>query len=333
MNRPGYIFLLLFIIAPLCLSAQAPTLQKVLDLTGQWKFRIGDKMDWISPHLEDQNWENIKVPSEWEAQGYHGYDGYAWYRKTFEGTKTARFNNIYLNMGYIDDVDQVYINGHLVGFSGGFPPNFSTAYNGRRLYRIPKEILNPAGTNVIAVRVFDTIQGGGIVSGDLGLFASWSAWDDGLLLEGVWKFEEGFHPTWKNPDYDDSDWGVIMVPGFWRSLGKKSWQSVAWYRKEFKIPGRLEGKELVLLMGKIDDFDKVYLNGKLIGTTNDGKPLGSSYSYEQLRIYSIPLENINQTGKNLLAVEVMDIGGNAGIYEGPVGVFPAEVVRQYIRPY
>ncbi len=290
-------------------------------------------MEWISPDLKDQSWEEISVPSEWEAQGYHGYDGYAWYRKTFDGTKTARFNNLYLNLGYIDDVDQVYINGHLVGFSGTFPPRFSTAYNGRRWYFVPKEILNPYGPNLIAVRVFDTIHGGGIVSGDVGLFASWSVWDDGLLLEGVWNFAEGYHTEWKKPDYKDDDWGVIMVPGFWRSLGKKSWQSIAWYRKEFRLPARLENKELILLMGRIDDFDKVYLNGNLIGATNDNRPFGSSQSYQELRIYPIATEFLNKTGKNVLSVEVTDMGGNAGIYEGPIGIFPAEVVRQYFRSF
>lgn len=333
MHRQGYIFFLLLITCTGVAFGQSPQMQKILDLKGEWKFRIGDNFEWIAPDYPDRNWEEIEVPSEWEAQGYHGYDGYAWYRKTFDGSKTSRFNNVYLNLGYIDDVDQVFVNGQLVGFSGSFPPRFSTAYNGRRWYRIPKELLNPAGPNLIAVRVFDTIQGGGIISGDIGLYASWSAWDDGLLLEGVWKFAEGYHPSWKLPEYNDKDWGGIMVPGFWRSLGKKHWEGVAWYRKEFKLPQHLEGKQLVLLMGRIDDFDRVYLNGKLVGSTNDGRPFGSSNSYQELRIYPLAPGDVKTSGSNLLAVEVTDMGGNAGIYEGPIGIFPAEVVRQYFKPY
>jgi hypothetical protein len=35
-------------------------------------------------------------------------------------------------------------------------------------------------------------------------------------------------------------------------------------------------EEIVLLLGKIDDFDRAYLNGKKIGKTYDGERFGSS---------------------------------------------------------
>ncbi len=331
MNSSKYISTICFLLFSASVFSQERNMQKIVDLRGQWQFRIGDNMDWAKPDINESNWENIFVPSEWESEGYHGYDGYAWYRKKFDGEKIERFGNIYLNLGYIDDVDQVFVNGHLIGFIGSFPPRFNTAYNAKRWYYIPSEYLNNEGENVISVRIFDTIHSGGIVSGDIGLFASWSPMDQGMMLEGIWKFAEGYDKAWKEKDFNDSKWGVIMVPGFLHTKGKKDWESTFYYRKHFRFDPRLKNKSLALLLGKIDDFDKVYLNGRLIGSTNDGRPLGASASYAQYRDYSIPAELINWEGDNVISVEVIDIGINAGIYKGPVGIFPADVIGKFLR--
>ena len=98
-------------------------LDRIINLNTKWKFAIGDYQKWASPTLNDDDWETISVPSEWENQGFPGYDGYAWYRTEFTLDAIYENDNIYLNLGYIDDVDEVYINGILVGFSGSFPPN------------------------------------------------------------------------------------------------------------------------------------------------------------------------------------------------------------------
>ena len=66
------------------------TLFRTINLHKKWKFRIGDNLKWISPSYDDRSWESIKVPSTWENQGFHGYDGYAWYRLHFDGRKLAK---------------------------------------------------------------------------------------------------------------------------------------------------------------------------------------------------------------------------------------------------
>ena len=57
-------------------------LVRVKDLNGMWKFSIGEREEWTSTNYDDSEWESIKVPAPWEEQGFNGYDGYAWYRKT-----------------------------------------------------------------------------------------------------------------------------------------------------------------------------------------------------------------------------------------------------------
>ncbi|MBP1691710.1 MAG: hypothetical protein H6Q32_1062, partial [Bacteroidetes bacterium] len=55
-------------------------LRTVLDLRGRWKFEVGDDPRWAEPSFSDKDWASLVVPSQWETQGFPGYDGYAWYR-------------------------------------------------------------------------------------------------------------------------------------------------------------------------------------------------------------------------------------------------------------
>ncbi|MGB3464236.1 MAG: beta galactosidase jelly roll domain-containing protein [Cyclobacteriaceae bacterium] len=320
--------LLLLFVSMHTLDAQ----DMLLSLKGSWKFRLGDKMAWAEADFDDSNWDDIYAPSEWENEGFNGYDGYAWYRKTFDGELLKDRYNLELNLGYIDDADQVFFNGQLIGYSGTFPPNFTTAYNALRVYNIPQELVRD-GENVISVRVFDTVLGGGIVAGRIGIYEERKAQYGAMTLEGLWKFSEGDNMVWKNAEFDDSDWAYLMVPGFWRYIGKKNFESYGWYRKSFRLPERLDDKELTIILGLIDDFDEVYLNGRLIGRTNDYRDFGHSQSYRKLRIYPVPDEVINYEGDNILSVRIKDLGGEAGIYKGPLVIVESRYAALFVRDH
>ena len=104
-------------------AVRADNWRQVLDLRGQWLFSIGDNMKWSQPAYNDREWETIRVPAKWEDEGFSGYNGFAWYRKTFDGTRLQDKSLSYsLFLGYVDDVDEVYVNGHKIGASGKFPP-------------------------------------------------------------------------------------------------------------------------------------------------------------------------------------------------------------------
>lgn len=321
------------VFSSMCVHAGGPDgLRKVVDLEGYWKFSIGDNPRWSDPQFNDFNWEQIYVPAPWEEEGFNGFDGYAWYRITVD-LRNISVENLYLVLGYIDDVDEVYINGELIGFTGSFPPRFYTAYQSFRQYYIPPELIDRNGKNVIAVRVYDTVHEGGIIKGDIGLYTGRGRSEAALMLEGLWKFREGDRSQWKVEDFDDSNWNHAMVPSFWRNYKHLKFnEGTAWYRKEFELPESLKNEEeLVVILGLIDDFDKTYLNGTLIGYTNDGLPLGPSRSYSEYRIYVLPNTILRRNGKNTLAVRVRDLGGNAGIYEGPIAIVPLDEFRSFLR--
>jgi hypothetical protein len=323
------------IVPPFSGNLRAQDLRTLLNLRGKWKFELGDNMKWADPKFNDSKWDEVRVPRPWEDEGYPGYDGYAWYRKHFTIDKDVKNIPVYLRVGYVDDVCEVYLNGHMVGFEGQFPPDYITAYNVSRAYHVPPRYLNYDGDNVLAVRVYDDQIAGGIVSGSVGLYEERDYLEPDYNLAGTWKFMKGDDLSWKEQDVNDAKWADIVVPAFWETQGYKDYDGLGWYRMKFKTPTNLAGKRLILLAGKIDDFDETYLNGKLLGRTGhirkkvDRDDRGNEYSY--LRAYSIPSDMLVAGGENVLAVRVCDVYLHGGIYDGPIGLITREHYREWKR--
>lgn len=306
---------------------------KVIGLQGKWRFSPGDRSEWSKPDFKDNNWEGVKVPSAWEDQNFYGYDGYAWYRKHFYCPSEAKGRDITLELGYIDDVDEVYVNGHLVGSTGAFPPGYFTAYNAYRKYNVPDEYLNINGDNVIAVRVYDAELSGGIISGMQQIVIHRYALEPDYNISGQWKFQTGDDIRRKDIKYDDSRWDKINVPGPWENQGYADLDGYAWYRKNIYIASSLLDKDLVLMLGNIDDKDEVYLNGRKIGATgNMNEEWANSHDYKKLRGYFIP-GGLLRAGENVVAVRVFDGGYVGGIYAGPVGFVSRQKYTSFFKSY
>jgi len=308
--------------------------ERILSLKGKWKFSIGDDSAWAKQNFDDSKWDEIRVPSSWENEGFHGYDGYAWYRKNFYCPTNLYGKSLYVKLGYIDDVDQVYVNGHQIGSSGSFPPDYKTAYDAMRIYYIPEKYLNINGENTIAIRVYDSQLEGGMMWGEIGLYMENTIELD-VKLEGEWKFKTGDSPDWKEANYNDSKWNKIIVPGFWENQGYPEYDGFARYRKSFEIPENLLTKNLTLIAGKIDDLDEIYFNGKLIGSTGEIKKDENGHiklknEWLNLRVYDIPKNLINPHGKNVISVKVYDGYINGGIYRGPVGIVEKEKLAEFL---
>lgn len=141
------------------LAAQSITLPTT------WKFKTGDDPDWKKADFNDRDWQSIPVPAPWEEVGFPDYDGLAWYRTTFSMPEQLLQQNLVLLAGTIDDADETYINGVLVGHTGKFPPNDQSAWDTPRIYDIPAGVLK--AQNTLAIRVFDGAGGGGIYKGPI----------------------------------------------------------------------------------------------------------------------------------------------------------------------
>jgi hypothetical protein len=309
----------------LAVSEYEKKMVKEVNLNGTWKFSIMQTEGWKNENFNDSGWDEIKAPGEWENQGYNGYNGYGFYRKKIEINKEFNENQMYLVLGYIDDVDEVYFNGVLIGSTGSFPPNYNTAYNAKRSYFIPESIIKPGKVNTIAIKVFDMTGVGGIVKGDLGIYTQEFPIKSDIDLVGQWKFTTRSNDDFKNPDYDDTNWDDIMVPGVWENQGYRNYDGCAWYRKQFQVKKGIAEEYMVMMAGKIDDIDQVFLNGTWIGQTGDDKDFlknrqgNNENFYKSERAYIFP-SCLLKEGTNIVAIKVIDGQGEGGIYDGPVGI-------------
>jgi hypothetical protein len=309
---------------------------KIKDLQGKWKFSIGERAEWISPKFDDKDWDVINVPSPWEDQGFNGYNGYATYRKSFTISSEFKDRMLYLILGYIDDVDEAYLNGQKIGSSGSFPPVYETAYNAERKYCIPSDIIHFDATNVITVVVYDSYEKGGIVGGDIGIYSGKMSMKLDINLQGKWKFRTGDDLNRRSANFDDSGWDEIFVPSKWEDQHYRDYDGYAWYRKTFGFKVDANYEKMVLILGKIDDIDQVYLNGILIGSTGNFSvkerfQIITGEEWSAFRGYYIPDGILKKSQLNYLAVRVYDSGGGGGIYEGPVGLISQDKYIEFWR--
>jgi sialate O-acetylesterase len=110
-------------------------------------------------------------------------------------------------------------------------------------------------------------------------------------------------------DFNDSNWPVMTLPTlFEKVIGE--FDGVVWYRKSVDIPQSMNGKDLVLSLGPIDDMDQTFFNGKLIGSNE------VSGFWQVERNYEIPASLV-KPGVNTIAIRVLDTQGGGGMYGTP----------------
>ena len=119
----------------------------------------------------------------------------------------------------------------------------------------------------------------------------------------------GVDKGWASPDFDDSAWRTMKVPGSWIAQ-KIAGNGAVWIRRKVDIPEELAGKDLVLKFGAVDKHDITYFNGVEIGRTGKGLETGF---YNWPRRYVVP-GNLVRAGENTVAVR-----GYSFSYDGAFG--------------
>ncbi len=110
-------------------------------------------------------------------------------------------------------------------------------------------------------------------------------------------------------DYDDSNWPEMDLPrNFETKIG--DFDGAIWFRKSIELPQQMTGKDLVLSLGPIDDMDRTYFNGELVG----GYEISGMWQVD--RVYNIPAKLV-KTGENVIAVRVIDTQGGGGLFGKP----------------
>jgi len=150
-----------------------------IDITTGWRFHTGDDLKWADSDFNDSDWAEILGDRYWEEQGYENYDGYAWYRiKVFIPStiieKAYYKDDLQFIIGNVDDTEQTFLNGKLIGQNGVLIPGDTEVtddFTGdREAYRIIRKYVLPVNDsrilwdqeNTIAIRVHDHGGNGGM---------------------------------------------------------------------------------------------------------------------------------------------------------------------------
>ena len=154
---------LLALLLLLCAPALAAQDADTLTLDGPWRFHRGDDLAWAAAGLDDQAWEQIPVPGEWETH-IGAYDGFGWYRRELRLPESYASSPIGLRFGTVGDAFEVFWNGIKVGASGRLPPRFVEGVQ-PVLFLVPDSALARAdnGRHVVAVRIFNDYAYGGLM--------------------------------------------------------------------------------------------------------------------------------------------------------------------------
>ncbi|WP_372014855.1 sialate O-acetylesterase [Pseudoxanthomonas sp. 10H] len=174
-----------------------------------------------SAQLDDGTWAPIAVPSLWEAQGYAGMNGVAWYRTRFELSAREAAAGITLGLGQIDDSDTAWVNGRRVGAT-------ANAYNVPRVYAVPASMLR-AGLNTVAVRVEDSGGGGGIAGMPAEIFVE-PAGAPRRTLAGDWRFRTAAVTVSTADDKNQVD--TLLYNAMIHPLQRYPLAGVIWYQGE-----------------------------------------------------------------------------------------------------
>lgn len=115
---------------------------------------------------------------------------------------------------------------------------------------------------------------------------------------------------WSSATFDDSDWEAMQVPQAWAENELADFDGTVWFRTSIDVPAALGQRAAQLHLGPIDDSDMTWINGLLVGQTNN--------LWWQRRDYAVPA-NVLIAGRNTLAVRVEDTAGtgDGGIWGDP----------------
>lgn len=108
-------------------------------------------------------------------------------------------------------------------------------------------------------------------------------------------------------DFDDSNWKLMNLPVLWESTEVGNFDGAIWFRKSIEIPDEWKNQDLILSLGPIDDMDRTFINGELIGKYED------EGFWQTDRVYKIPKELV-KSNKVVIAVRVIDNQGGGGIW-------------------
>ena len=141
------------------------------------KFHAGDDAAWAGVNVDESAWSQIKNSKTWTDQGVKIENGFGWYRYHVTIPKSLLEKSdlketVDFVLGGVDDADETYLNGKLIGKTGRFPSDekgYQGQWSTKRNYRVKanSSLINWDADNVLAVRVYNAGDPGGMFEGPI----------------------------------------------------------------------------------------------------------------------------------------------------------------------
>ncbi len=157
--------------------------------------------------------------------------------------------------------------------------------------------------------------------------------EQSIQLKDGWKFLASDNLDFAKSDFNDSKWESIATGKNWEHQGYNNLDGYAWYRIKIFLPSSLLDSSdlkdsIKIYLGKIDDYDQSFLNGKIFGVNGRNADVNSALDDSFMKEIEIPWNKernytlakddprIMWDKENVIAVRVYDQGGGGGMFYG-----------------
>ena len=133
--------------------------------------------------------------------------------------------------------------------------------------------------------------------------------------------DPGMKENWASADADFQEWPTLILPTYFDREALPRHDGTVWFKKSLELPNDLQGKDLLLNLGQIDNDDQVWVNDTHVGETQGA---------ERYRRYKVPASVIEE-GENIITIRVTDAGGQGGFATAGKDFYLASAQQQSNR--
>ncbi len=133
--------------------------------TLEWRYQGGDDLEWSDSRFDDSRWSAVRLTEQLSSGVAADKAGFAWFRVRIPAEVVQRYKRPMLFLGRIQNADQTYVNGQLIGSTGTFVTS-ARDYAGTATGLITRAYLLPQAEQdlVLALRV-QALEGAPELSG------------------------------------------------------------------------------------------------------------------------------------------------------------------------
>lgn len=176
------------------------------------------------------DWKTTDLPALLGPEGLDQFDGVVYFRRQIDLPDGWAGKPVTLSLGPIDDFDDVWFNGTLVGRT-----HDEGKWNEPRVYQAPGEAVR-SGANVVAIRMLDQSGPGGVFGRPEMMFVQQG--DAQVSLAGAWEYRRGRAMNQLPPRGAlsvNANTATILYNGMIRPIQPFTIRGVIWYQGESNV--------------------------------------------------------------------------------------------------